>query len=246
MTNSKLLSVFGSFSIILAILIALFIPEKIIDSSKRLRMWQVLKLIPRYLMNKRFATLIVYILASNSCYRFAGRLIGQHIVKTGFDRGLYTNVEVIIQPLVIVASIIVFRLVVKGRILLLYNISQILRVCLTSVSFLGLLYWENTHNKLNTFLILVGANLFTLSGVPETFAFSFSNLIIDESLGNTGLSIIQAALSISSNVPLTLSLFILKFVNFYYYAIIVLISAGVFLLLLIKPSMLMDKQDISR
>jgi len=242
--SSQLLSVSGSLTIIAAVGTSLFISEKIIDRSLRLSLVEVLMRIPKYLSNKSFLKFLIFIVFTHATPCFVSHLIGQHLLGKKFDRALYTNVELIIQPLMIIASIFVFRLVVKGRIIRLYLVSQTLHLTIIFMTLLTLISWEETHNRIQTFCMLVGANLFGLIGVPETFLFAFANLIVDESLGNTGLSIVQAVFSITGTVPQTVGLLLLKHFEFYHYAFVILaISAGI-LVLAIKPSIILDKLDI--
>lgn len=221
----------GSLSILAAIVIGLFISEKIIDRDQSKGLIYTLKIIPTYLSNKRYLRLIFLIVITHSTPRLVAHIISQQIIKRQFDRALYTNVELVIQPLMIFVSIFVFRLIKRGRIIRLYMISQFLHVSTALFSLLALIYWESTHNKMQMFFMLIGANLFGLMGSPETFLYAYANLTIDQSLGNTGIAIIQVAFNLTGSIPQTLGLFLVQYFDFYTYSFTVVGLSFLMLLL---------------
>jgi len=234
----------GVFTLCVGVFVGLFIGEKKFHKDDILHVFHVFKAIPKYLTNKKYLFLIIFMLITNGSSKFVSSIFTLKFVRSGFERAIIVNIDTIIVPLSLIASIYLSHFLKKGKLLQIYILSLILLLLVSCLTFAILIYWESTHSKLWVIVSLIFTNLLAIPAMPLSYIYSFINLVVDESLGSTGITLFTTLWNVSNNVPNTIGLSIVEHVDFGIYAGIVLGISAVVLSFSVNIARKMDRDDI--
>ena len=182
-------------AILFAILITfnmLFVAEQILSRKKQKTICQILSILPRHFTNKHMAGFLAYMFFTMFVFYSVDAVLDLKLVKNGyqnFDRATLSNIGTLMYPIVFVLSISTVYYMHAGQLIRMFHLNLGV-LCLSGLfryfMTLDLMYNRNTTRAF--WARAYGEMYKTGLDFTSFFLMGFFNTIVDESVGNTGIT----------------------------------------------------------
>jgi hypothetical protein len=223
-----------------------FTAEKKFNESKHQSFFQILKMLPKFMTNKRLRTLLVYMFLTRICRGFYGEALSLQYINNGLERTTLVNIGTLITPIALIIACFSNKFLKKGKLMQYYHNVKMYGWLIEVFNYLVYLYLVHSKNVDVTVWLIVLVNMIgIIADQTFNFFFGFVNLIIDEEMGSSSITVMTSIWNISNDVPNTIGLSILKRVNFNVLIITCLVIGMVILLWQRKTAKLIDASDLN-
>jgi hypothetical protein len=201
--------------LVFGLFLLFFTAEKKFKEEKHQTFFQIFMLLPKFFTNSRLRTLITYICLTRVCGGFYGEALTLKFLDHGIERTTLVNIGTVLTPVGLVAACLCNRYMKKGMLVQYYHKLKVYEWMMNALSFLSYLYLARTKNIVAVeWSIFILGILTAVSDQAFNFFFGFVNLIIDEELGSSSITVLMSIWNASRDVPNTNGLKMVKWVNF--------------------------------
>lgn len=178
---------------------------------------------------------------------FYGEALNLQFIKNGISRTTLVNIGTILTPISIIIACLCNKFLVKGKLIQYYHNLKTIGWVISLLNYWIYIYLASTKNVDATIKFIFIINFIgIMSDQTFNFFFGFVNLIIDEEMGSSSITVMTSMWNISNSVPNTIGLALLKKISFHSLIITCLIMGIVILVLLRKTAQLIDASDTKK
>lgn len=180
-------------------------------------------------------TYLVYILVTRSFESLINEPTKLKMMEYGVDKNTLVNLTGLVVPLEIILSVVSKKYLVKGKMIKYYHfflslvgVSILFKYAINKyLLVLDLVNKDGTKKDLPglaMFLIVFESIFYCVTKLKYVFLMGFRNLIVDEELGNTSMTLVTSTWFLSLAIPDMLGLWMIDFMNYDLFMLIGLVG----------------------
>ena len=208
---------------------------------------QLISVMPRHFTNRNMRLFLMYMFINSFLYFSVDNVLELKLVKNGyqnFDIGYMALISLIMFPIVFIYQLTPYKYIEKGKLVKMFHLTFTCLVVGAVYRYISILDMIRNRNEIRSIIARCFSE-FTRTGM-ETSAFylyAFFNIIVEQSVGNTGLTCLMSLYNLSYTSSAT---FGIKMLNYMSFEVFVPLTLGfhAFLLFLLYPyAVSIDKKD---
>ncbi len=223
-----------------------FIAEQKIERSKQKSIIEILKVVPRHFTNSHMRNFIFYMFACMFLFFGADAILDLKLVKNGysnFDRATLSNIGTIMYPISLLTSICTVYYMHSGQLIRMFHLTMGV-LCLGGVFRLFMTFdLMYNRNLTRTFWARSFVEILKNLDFSTYFLMGFFNTVVDESVGNTGITCLISLMNQTSTLSQTLGFALLNYFSFEIIVIFSLAIQVVILIVLYPYALRIDRKD---
>lgn len=195
----------------------------------------MLKSIPLYLKNYYVRTYLIYILVTRSFESLINEPTKLKMMEYGVDKNTLVNLTGLVVPLEIILSVASKKYLTKGKMIKYYHFflslvgvsivfKYLINKYLLRLDLVGSDGRKKELPNLAMFLIVFESIFYCVTKLKYVFLMGFRNLIVDEELGNTSMTLVTSTWFLSLAIPDMLGLWMIEFMSYDLFMLIGLVG----------------------
>lgn len=208
---------------VLLLIIIYFLSFKIespVRNIKRVEFGEVVKAVPKYFAQPLTRKFIIFIILSRFVFYLTPEIMFLEFIKNGIERSTLVNINSIFIPVTLIIKILSSKVIVGGKLLTYYHWIMFLSFIILWIQFFNLITFLKDFNEIRALTIQIFTTFFfSIQILDGDLLFGFSNLVVDEKYGSTGMTLMMSILNCSTLLPKTIGFKMVQYIDFRYFAV---------------------------
>jgi len=244
-TNTMMCLFIAGMFFVAGVITLLFISEKY-STEKQASLKEIWAILPRHATNKDMRNFILYFFCASFVYYTVDQAFDLTLVQNGYmnlSPSVISNIDTLCYPIVFVLSMGTIYFMKKGQLIRMYHLNLFV-VCFSGTfRYLMCMDLMINQNVLRTIIARCFASVLYGMDFTGYFLMAFFNTIVDESVGNTGITSLIAIMNQTYVLSATVGFALLQQFGFPLYVPTILVAQFCILVLLFPLSFKIDKKD---
>ena len=224
----------------------LFVAEEKMGGSKQKSLCEIYSILPRHFINPDMRNFVFYMFATRFVYYQIDFIFDLRLCVNGhtnMGRSLISNIDTLTYPLVILISYSTVYYMKSDRLVRMAHLNMGVIVLSGFIQVLNYIDLTENNNLRRAVIVRIFTGIISGMDFTSFFLMAQFNTIVHKSVGNTGITALNALLNQTTLIPRTLGLYLSSYLPYTELVFCCLIGQAILLFLLFPYALKLDKKD---